>query len=243
MKLAGKVAIITGAARGIGRACAERFAADGATLIASDIVPGDGIMSCDVTDKKQIDRLVAETIARHGRIDVLVNNAGMAHTANVLDVTEEDFDRVMNLNARAAFFMAQACARQMVKQGEGGAIINMSSVNAVLAIPAILSYCMSKGAVKQMTAVLAVALAPHNIRVNAIGPGSIKTDMLAAVVSDDAAVRRALSRTPLGRFGEAAEIASIASFLASDDASYITGQTIYADGGRMPLNYTMPTVE
>ena len=243
MKLAGKVAIITGAARGIGRACAERFAADGATLIASDIVPGDGIMSCDVTDKKQIDRLVAETIARHGRIDILVNNAGMAHTANVLDVTEEDFDRVMNLNARAAFFMAQACARQMVKQGEGGAIINMSSVNAVLAIPAILSYCMSKGAVKQMTAVLAVALAPHNIRVNAIGPGSIKTDMLAAVVSDDAAVRRALSRTPLGRFGEAAEIASIASFLASDDASYITGQTIYADGGRMPLNYTMPTVE
>ena len=107
MKLAGKVAIITGAARGIGRACAERFAADGATLIASDIVPGDGIMSCDVTDKKQIDRLVAATIARHGRIDVLVNNAGMAHTANVLDVTEEDFDRVMNLNARAAFFMAR----------------------------------------------------------------------------------------------------------------------------------------
>ena len=240
MKLKGRIAIVTGAARGIGQACASRLAADGAIVIGADLVAGDGIVACDVTRSASIKSLVAHVLDRHGRIDILVNNAGISHGADVLDVTEEDFDAVMNVNARGAFFMAQATARAMVAKGEGGAIINMSSVNAELAIPTIMAYCMSKGAVKQMTAVMAIALAPHNIRVNAIGPGSIMTDMLRGVVNDEVSMARALSRTPLGRIGEAAEIASIASFLASDDASYITGQTIYADGGRMPLNYTMP---
>jgi glucose 1-dehydrogenase len=240
MKLKNKIAIVTGAARGIGKACADRLAADGATVVRADIAEGAEIFISDVSQKSGIDALVAHALARHGRIDILVNNAGISRGGDMLDVTEADYDAVMNLNARGAFFMAQACAREMVKQGGGGAIINMSSVNAELAIPTILAYCMSKGAVKQMTAVMAIALAPHNIRVNAIGPGSIMTDMLKGVVNDKAAMHRALSRTPLGRVGEASEIASIASFLASEDASYVTGQTIYADGGRMPLNYTVP---
>jgi NAD(P)-dependent dehydrogenase (short-subunit alcohol dehydrogenase family) len=140
--------------------------------------------------------------------------------------------------------MLQACARHMVRQAEAGrkpgAIVNMSSVNDTLAIPAIVSYCVSKGGVSQLTRATSIALAPHGIRVNAIGPGSISTDMMKAVLADKAALNRALSRTPLGRVGEPSEVAAIAAFLASDDASYITGETIYVDGGRMPLNYTVP---
>jgi glucose 1-dehydrogenase len=124
--------------------------------------------------------------------------------------------------------------------GKPGAIVNMSSVNAVLAIATQVPYSISKGGVSQLTKVAALGLASYGIRVNAIGPGSIATEMLAAVVSDDAALRRVMSRTPLGRLGEPSEIAAIAAFLASDDASYMTGQTLYADGGRLPLNYTVP---
>jgi NAD(P)-dependent dehydrogenase (short-subunit alcohol dehydrogenase family) len=132
----------------------------------------------------------------------------------------------------------------MVKQGSGGAIINMSSVNAVVAIPNQVPYVISKGGINQLTKVMAVALAPHGIRAVAIGPGTILTDMArTAVLKDEAAKHRILSRTPIGRFGEASEVASIAAFLASDDASYITGQTIYPDGGRLGLNYTVPVAE
>jgi NAD(P)-dependent dehydrogenase (short-subunit alcohol dehydrogenase family) len=161
-----------------------------------------------------------------------------------LDVTEADFDRVMGINLKGAFFMLQESARHMVQQAKAGrkpgAIVNMSSVNDTLAIPTIVTYCMSKGGISQMTRATSIALAAHGIRVNAIGPGSIRTDMFKAVVSDKAAVERVMSRTPLGRPGEPSEVASIAAFLASDDASYITGETIYVDGGRMPLNYTVP---
>jgi glucose 1-dehydrogenase len=141
----------------------------------------------------------------------------------------------------------QACAREMVKQvaagKSAGSIINMSSVNDTLAIPAIVSYCIAKGGVSQLTRATSIYLAPHGIRVNAIGPGSIMTDMLKSVVSDKTAMNRVMSRTPMARIGEPSEIASIAVFLASDDSSYVTGQTIYADGGRMPLNYTVPVKE
>jgi NAD(P)-dependent dehydrogenase (short-subunit alcohol dehydrogenase family) len=135
----------------------------------------------------------------------------------------------------------------MVKQAESGrkpgAIINMSSVNDTLAIPTIVSYCMSKGGVSQLTRATSIYLAPYGIRVNAIGPGSIRTDMYKGVVADPAAVKRVMSRTPMGRPGEPAEVASIAAFLASDDASYVTGETIYVDGGRMPLNYVVAVKE
>jgi NAD(P)-dependent dehydrogenase (short-subunit alcohol dehydrogenase family) len=258
MRLLNKVTIVTGGAKGIGRAIAERFAREGARVVIADVdadagsaaVQGIGehgavrFVRCDVGDKVDAENLVASTVQTWGSVDVLVNNAGIAHGADFLDVTEADFDRVIRVNLKGAFLVGQAAARQMVAQvkdgGAPGAIINMSSVNAVVTIGNQVPYSASKGGINQLTKVMALSLAPHGIRVNAIGPGSIMTDMLASVNNDPAAKNRLLSRTPLGRLGEAAEIAAVAAFLASDDASYVTGQTIYADGGRLPLNYTVP---
>ena len=255
MKLKGRIAIVTGAARGIGRACAERLLAEGAHVVLTDIDDtagtaaaaslGDGAdyLHCDVGDKAQVDQMVANVIARHGAIDILINNAGISALGTILEISEADFDRVIRVNLKGAFLVGQAVARQMVKQVEAGAkagaIVNMSSVNAVVTIATLVPYTASKGGINQLTKVMALGLADYGIRVNAIGPGSIMTDMLTTVNADQQARRRLLSRTPLGRIGEAAEIAAIAAFLVSDDASYITGQTIYADGGRLPLNYTV----
>jgi glucose 1-dehydrogenase len=249
MRLQDRTAIITGGARGIGRAIAERFLAEGAKVLLADIDAGTlagtaaelGCAQCptDVMHKAEIDRMVATAIAEFGRIDILVNNAGITHAADFLDLTVEDFDRVIAVNLRSAFLASQAVARHMIPLGKG-TIVNMSSVNAVFAIPNQIPYAVSKGGMNQLTKVSAMALAPHGIRVNAIGPGTILTDMGRAIMSDEAMERRILSRTPLGRCGEPSEIASIAAFLASDDASYLTGQTIYPDGGRLALNYTVP---
>lgn len=248
----GKVAIVTGAAQGIGLACAQRFAAEGATVLLSDIdvargaaaaesIPGAGFFAADVGDKRSVDALIAEAVARFGGLDIVVANAGVAHVADFLTVTEEDFDRVIRINLKGVFLTGQAAARRTVEQGRGGAIITMSSANAVLAIPTQVPYTVSKGGVNQLTKVMAIALAPHGIRVNAIGPGTIATELARnAVMTDPAAKARILSRTPLGRLGEPSEIASVAAFLASEDASYITGQTIYPDGGRLGLNYVVP---
>ncbi len=187
--------------------------------------------------------LVAAAIDAYGDIDILVNNAGIVHGADFLDLGEEDFDRVLNVNLKGTFLAGQAVARHMVEKvnngGAPGSIVNMSSINAVFAIANQIPYSVSKGGVNQLTKAMALSLAPYGIRVNAIGPGSIMTDMLSSVNSDPAARNRILSRTPLGRIGEPAEIAAIAVFLASDEASYITGQTVYADGGRLPLNYVV----
>ncbi|MDQ3561081.1 MAG: SDR family oxidoreductase [Pseudomonadota bacterium] len=261
MSLENKVAIVTGGAKGISLAVARRFAADGARVVIADIDEGAAgraveevgalgavrYVRCDVGDKAEVENLVAATVQAWGAVDVLVNNAGIVHAADFLDVTEADFDRVLRVNLKGAFLVAQAVARRMVGQvksgAKPGAIVNMSSVNAVFAIANQVPYSVSKGGVNQLTKVMALALAPYGIRVNAIGPGSIMTDMLASVASDARARARVLSRTPLGRIGEPAEIASIAAFLASDEASYITGQTIYADGGRLPLNYTVAVKE
>lgn len=254
MRLKDRIAIVTGAARGIGLAIAQRFAAEGATVILSDVMDKEGeaaataigasYMHCDVSKTSDVTALVNAVVSKHGAVDILANNAGIAMGGDFLDVSEADFDRVIGINLKGSFFMLQACARQMVKQAEAGrkpgAIINMSSVNDTLAIPAIVTYCISKGGVSQLTRSTALALAPHGIRVNAIGPGTIETDMAKGVLADQAAFNRAMSRTPLGRVGAPSEVASIAAFLASDDASYVTGETIYVDGGRMPLNYTVP---
>jgi NAD(P)-dependent dehydrogenase (short-subunit alcohol dehydrogenase family) len=254
LRLKDRIAIVTGAARGIGLAIAERFAKEGATVVISDIMDEAGqaaakaigaeYIHCDVSKSAEVNALVAATVERFGAVDILVNNAGIALGGDFLEVSEADFDRVLGVNLKGSFLMLQACARHMVSQAEAGrkpgAIVNMSSVNDTLAIPAIVSYCVSKGGVSQLTRATSIALAPHGIRVNAIGPGSISTDMMKGVLADKAALNRALSRTPLGRVGEPSEVAAIAAFLASDDASYITGETIYVDGGRMPLNYTVP---
>jgi len=261
MALTGKIAIVTGAATGIGRAIAERFVADGAKVMLADVDAARGeataaelgkrgdarFLQTDVSRKADIDALVSSTIAEFGDIDILVNNAGIVHGADFLDLAEADFDRVLGINLKGSFLAGQAVARHMVAKvkagGRPGSIVNMSSVNAVFAIANQLPYSVSKGGINQLTKVMALSLAPQGIRVNAIGPGSIMTDMLASVNSDPAARNRILSRTPLGRIGDPSEIASIAAFLASDEASYITGQTIYADGGRLPLNYTVPVPE
>jgi NAD(P)-dependent dehydrogenase (short-subunit alcohol dehydrogenase family) len=203
---------------------------------------------CDVGDAAQVRALVeAAGKAFTGDVDVLVNNAGIIHGADFLDLSEADFDRVLRVNLKGAFLMSQAVARRMVAQVAAGrppgAIVNMSSVNAVVAIPNQLPYCASKAGVAQLTRVAALALAPHGIRVNAIGPGSIMTDMLATVAKDPAVKRSVLSRTPLRRLATPDEVASVAAFLASDDASYITGETVFVDGGRLALNYTVPVPE
>ena len=251
MRLKDKVALVTGAAQGIGYACAQAFAKEGARIVLSDVNGDKGrkaaeslgaaFARCDVSRKDQVVAAVDMAVENYGRLDILVANAGIVHAADFLDLAEEDFDRVLSVNLKGIFLAGQAAARQMVKQGGGGSIVNMSSVNAVMAIPNQVPYVVSKGGIAQLTKVMAVALAPHGIRVNAIGPGTILTELSKqAVLTDDAARRKILSRTPLGRCGEPEEVAAVAAFLASDDASYLTGQTIYPDGGRLALNYTVP---
>ncbi len=263
MKLSQRVAVITGAAQGIGAACARAYAAEGAQVVVSDVdeaggtalardIAASGGMAtfcrADVGDRGDAGRLVAHAVEHFGRLDVLVNNAGIVHAAEFVDLAEEDFDRVLRVNLKGSFLCAQAAVRQMLAQparaagGDScrGVVINMSSVNAVLAIANQVPYTVSKGAVNQLTKVMAIGLAKQGIRVVGIGPGSIATEMLkTAVLTNEAARTRILSRTPMGRLGEPAEIARIAVFLASDDASYLTGTTLYPDGGRLALNYVV----
>jgi NAD(P)-dependent dehydrogenase (short-subunit alcohol dehydrogenase family) len=258
MRLEGKVAVVTGAAQGLGRACAERFIAEGANVVLGDFNAAElavttraigqperviGIET-DVAKRGHVERLVSAAFERFGRIDIMLNNAGIARSQPFLEITEQDFDDVLGVNLKGAFFGVQAAAKQMVAQGSGGVILNMSSINALLANPNLSTYAISKGGMNQLTTTAAVALAPHRIRVVGIGPGTILTDMVAkAIFSSDDARKAVLSRTPIGRCGEPSEIASVAAFLASEDASYITGQTIYPDGGRLVLNYTVPVEE
>ena len=259
ISLAGKTAIVTGAAKGIGAACARAFAEHGANVMLGDVLDEDCAetarrvaadtgaatlaMPADVSDPEDCAALLAACADRFGGCDILLNNAGIIVSGSILDATVEDFDRVLAVNLRGPFLLSRLVARHMVEHATRGSIINMSSTNAVVTIPEQLPYAASKGGVAQMTKAMAMALAPHDIRVNAIGPGTILTDMLKVVIADDEARRTILSRTPLGRIGDPAEVASVAVFLASDYASYITGDTIYPDGGRLSLNYTVPLRE
>ena len=247
--LQGRVCIVTGAAQGIGAACARRFAREGAQVIVADVADTSGralatelgalYVHCDVGDKAQVDALIAQTVAAHGRIDVLVNNAGIFKAADFLEVSEADFDAVLRVNLKGAFLMGQAVARVMAQAGRG-AIVNMSSVNGVLAIPSIASYNVSKGGINQLTRAMALALIDQGIRVNAVAPGTIATELAAqAVLTSEEARKRILSRTPMKRLGEPEEIAEAVAWLASDAAGYITGEILTVDGGRMALNYTV----
>jgi len=247
---AGRVCLVTGGAQGIGEACARRFAREDARVVIADVDDRRGqalarelggmFVHCDVGDKAQVDEAVAQVLAAHGRIDVLINHAGIFRACDFLDVSEEDFDAVLRVNLKGSFLMGQRVARAMADSG-GGSIVNMSSVNGVLAIPSIASYNVSKGGVNQLTRVMALALADRGIRVNAVAPGTIATELAAqAVLTSDDARARILSRTPMKRLGEPAEIADVVAWLASDAASYVTGEIVTVDGGRMTLNYTVP---
>ena len=248
--LQGRVVIVTGAAQGIGAACAHRFAREAAHVVIADVADAAGqalaaelqanYVHCDVGDKAQVDALVAQVLRQYGRIDVLVNNAGIFKSADFLDVTEADFDAVLRVNLKGSFLMGQAVAREMAKAGRGS-IVNMSSVNSVLAIPNIASYNVSKGGINQLTRAMALALADKGVRVNAVGPGTIATELAAkAVLTSDEARNKIMMRTPIKRLGEPGEVADVVAFLASDAASYMTGEIVMVDGGRMALNYTVP---
>ncbi|MEO0944303.1 MAG: SDR family oxidoreductase [Pseudomonadota bacterium] len=244
------IALVTGAAQGIGLACANALKEDGFDVILSDI-NADGVAAaadklgalaaivCDMGDASQIDAMFAQIAADHGPISALVNNAGIAMPGDFLSYSSDDFDRVISINLKGVFLATQKAAKVMVDANIEGAIVNISSINAQVAIPAIPAYCASKGGVMQLTKVAALALAKNNIRVNAVGPGSIDTEMMAGVNANPEAFKVAMSRTPLGRAGDAREIGDVVAFLCSKKASYITGETIYVDGGRLGLNYTV----
>jgi len=249
-----KVAVVTGAAQGIGAACVERLARDGAAVALWDVddTRGQALASslashghratylhCNVARKAEVDAALAATLEVFGRVDALVNNAGIFKAADFLDITEADWDAVIDVNLKGAFLVAQAVARTMAARG-GGAIVNMSSVNGLMAIPTIASYNVSKGGLNQLTRVMALALADHGIRVNAVAPGTIATELAQQAVLGSAEARaRIMSRTPMKRLGEPSEIADVTAFLLSDAASYMTGQIVYVDGGRLSLNYTV----
>jgi NAD(P)-dependent dehydrogenase (short-subunit alcohol dehydrogenase family) len=247
MRLQDQVAIVTGATKGIGLACAQEFALEGAKVVlsgrtlelgeaaAQEICSAGGkaiFVPCDVSQKAQVDALVQATVREFGRIDIVVNNAGVNHSAKFFDITEEEWDWVMAVDLKGTFLLSQAAARVMVEQGIAGKIINLSSVMALLALADQVPYCAAKGGVVQLTKAMALALAEYGIRVNAIGPGPVLTELMQRVVHNKEKEAELMARLPIGRIAECREIARVAVFLASDDSSYIIGQTLYPDGGR-----------
>ena len=248
MDLKGKIAIITGARRGMGRSHALKLAEAGAKVVVSDIsleecqkvveeikkAGGEGLaVKCDVTKKEEVEEMVKKTVKKWGRVDILVNNAGIAQFVPFLEMTEEDWDRTLDINLKGYFLCAQAVAKEMVKQ-KSGVIINIASIamgQVGIGFPTLAHYCASKGGIVGMTEALALELAPYNIRVNAISPGAIETPMIDPLKADPKMMEGLLARIPLHRVGRPEEVSNLVLFLASDASSYMTGSTIVIDGG------------
>ncbi len=248
MKLKDKVAVVTGATKGIGLGCAREYIKEGAKVVltgrsvdlgeaAAREITSDGgeaiFVPCDVSNSTQVKSLIEKTVDHFGKLDIMLSNAGTNGKAEFLDVTEEDWDRIINTNLKGIFLCGQYAAKQMVKQAHGGYIINMSSVMAVLGLKNQVAYSASKGGIGQLTKVMALGLIEHGIRVNAIGPGPIMTELMQRVADDKSVMDAILRRTPEGRIGECHEVGRLAVFLASEDSGFIMGQTIYQDGGRI----------
>ena len=246
MRLRDRVAIVTGAGAGNGRGIALRFAEEGARIVAADLDlaaargtadlvaerGGEAVaVHADVSRRAQVASLVDAATERFGGVHILVNNAGVETLIPLLDLEEEEWDRVIDTNLKGAFLCAQIAARAMVAAKTPGAIVNIASINAKIALAGQAHYTSSKGGLIMLTKSMALDLAPHGIRVNAIGPGVIETRMTERSLADPERRAMLLSKVPLGRVGQPRDVANAALFLASDEASYITGTTLYVDGG------------
>ena len=246
--LKGKVAIVTGARRGIGRASCLTLAEAGAKVVVSDIdkedcekvvseIEAEGgealAIKCDISQKSEVDSMVSQTVKRFGRVDILVNNAGIADFKEFISMTEQDWDRTMDINLKGYFLCSQAAVKEMIKTGSG-IIVNITSIamgQTGIGFPNLVHYVASKGGIAGMTEALAIELAPYNIRVNAIAPGLIETPMVDPIKSNTEVLKGLLARLPMKRMGEPAEISSAVLFLASDASSYMTGSVVNVDGG------------
>lgn len=250
--LAGQVALVTGAGRGIGEAIALAFAREGARVAAADVDPRTAAatarrigrdqalaLQMDVADSISVDAGFAAIDRRWGRLDIAVTNAAIEPIVPFLELSEDTWDRIIDVNLKGTFLVAQAAARRMVRR-KRGVIITLSSVNAEVARPESAAYAATKGGVRQLTKAMAIALAPHGIRVNAIGPGTVVTGLTRHLLRNRKWRDAVYARTPLQRVAEAREIGEVALFLASDASSYMTGSTVYVDGGRLALNGLMP---
>jgi len=248
LNLKNKVAIITGARRGMGRTHALTLAKAGAKVVVSDISledcekvvkeikkqKGEALaVKCDVSKKEEVGELVKKTVDKWGKLDILINNAGICQFKPFLELTEEEWDRTININLKGYFFCSQAAAKEMAKQ-KSGVIVNIASVamgQQGIGFPNIVHYCASKGGIVGMTEALAVELAPYNIRVNAISPGMIDTPMIDPIKKDPQQEKGILARIPMHRVADAQEVSNLVLFLASDESSYMTGSTVVIDGG------------
>jgi glucose 1-dehydrogenase len=249
MSLQGKVAIVTGGNSGIGMAIALGLAKEGANIVIDYIAHPEATealekqiaglgeaaigVEADVSKVADLQRLVDAAVKRFGRVDVMVNNAGVETRTSVLDTTEEQYDKVLSIDLRSAFFGTQIAARQMMKQGHGGRIVNITSVHEDWPMPGNTAYCLAKGGMRMLTRTAGVELAPHGILVVGVGPGAVATPINLSTMNDPALLAKLNGAIPLGRMAQPEEIANVVVFLAGDGASYLTATTIFADGGIM----------
>jgi glucose 1-dehydrogenase len=247
--LEGKVAIVTGGNTGIGKAVVLALAAEDAKVVIDYVadeqaeedlerqVAGLGEtavgVDADVSKVEDLQRLIETAVSQFGRLDVMVNNAGIETRSSILDSTEAQFDKVMAVNLKSAFFGTQLAAKQMIAQGGGGRIVNMTSVHEDWPMPGNTPYCLSKGGMRMLTRTAGVELAPHGVLVVGVGPGAVATPINTQTLNDPAALAKLDAAIPLGRMAQPEEIASVVAFLASDASSYLTATTIFADGGIM----------
>jgi glucose 1-dehydrogenase len=249
MSLKDKVAIVTGGNSGIGKAIALGLAKAGANIVIDYIADPDAVsalereivalgdraigVDADVSHVDDLQKLIDVAVAQFGRVDIMVNNAGVETRTSVLDTTEAQYDRVLSINLKSAFFGTQIAARQMIKQGGGGRIINVTSVHEDWPMPGNTAYCLSKGGMRMLTRTAGVELAPHGVLVVGVGPGAVATPINVSTMKDPTLMAKLDAAIPLGRMAQPEEIANVVAFLASDGASYLTATTIFADGGMM----------